>query len=95
MAGKKFDVELNTSIRDLLQLLENDGDTVRLAVDGEPVVLSLHRERGTEHLSFEVKMNLWRSALGGWANQTDLDAFERELYDARDNEPIKPLVDFD
>lgn len=46
-------------------------------------------------MSFDEKVALTRSALGGWRDDHELDELEREIYDARRNDQVRPPVVLD
>jgi hypothetical protein len=95
MAERNVHIDPNASIRELLRLLDVSGDSIKVDVSGSPVVVTMRDDTATEAPDFERKLALARSALGGWEEFLDLDAFEREIYEARENDPVKPDVEFD
>ena len=51
-------------------------------------------DRG-DMMTFEEKKARARSAIGGWQGLIDLDELERQIYESRDEEPIRPPVVLD
>lgn len=62
MAEQKIDASLTTPVSELLAKLKHDGERIRVPIKGQPIVLTIHRERATEHLSLEEKMKLLQGA---------------------------------
>jgi hypothetical protein len=71
MADKKIDAELSTTIGDLLAALDRDGERILVSIKGQPIVLAIHRERATEHLSLEEKMKLLQGAFADTDGSAD------------------------
>jgi hypothetical protein len=77
MAGKQLDVDLSTPIGDLLEALKHDGESVRVAIKGQPIVLAVRRERETAHLTPEEKMKLVQAAFVD--TPSEIATFDSEL----------------
>ena len=87
MAGKTIKGSPTTPIADLLAEMKRDGDSVRVAINGEPIVLEVRRLRETGHLSLDEKMKLVQGAFGN--EPSEIATFDSEL------ERFKSPLDFE
>ena len=95
MAERNVSIDPDASMRELLRLLDVSGDSIKVDVSGAPIAVNIRHASETSNLSFEEKLEIARSALGGWSDYIDLDELEREIYAARDGDPVKPDVVLD
>ena len=84
---KKLQIGRMSSIDDVLQALARDGDVLKVAIDGEPIVLEIRRVRETEHLSLDEKMKLVQGAFAD--EPSEIATFDSEL------ERFKSPLDFE
>ena len=84
---KKLQIGRKSSIDDVLQALARDGDVLKVAIDGEPIVLEIRRVRETEHLSLDEKMKLVQGAFAD--EPSEIATFDSEL------ERFKSPLDFE
>ena len=87
MAGKSISASHSTPIADVLDALRHDGESVRVTIDGEPIVLEIRRVRETEHLSLDEKMKLVQGAFAD--EPSEIATFDSEL------ERFKSPLDFE
>lgn len=87
MAGKTIQAGPTTPISELLAAMKRDGDSVRVAINGEPIVLEVRWVRETGHLSLDEKMKLVQSAFGN--EPSEIATFDSEL------ERFKSPLDFE
>lgn len=81
MADKRIDADLTTTIEDLLATLKHDGERIRVAIKGQPIVLAVHRERATDHLTLDEKMKMLQDAFAetDGAPNDELEKFHSPL----------------
>ena len=81
MTEQKIDASLTTPIGDIVAALTRDGEQIRVAIKGQPILLTVHRERATEHLSLEEKMKLLQGAFADadGAADVELEKFKSPL----------------
>jgi hypothetical protein len=90
-------VDGDMPMHELLRLLGVRGDSVTLLIPDGTIEVRLHARESVDHgtMTFEEKKELARSALGGWDGLIDLDELKRQIYEGRDQDPIKPPVVLD
>jgi hypothetical protein len=81
LADKKIDADLTTPIGDILAALKRDGERIRVAINGKPIVLTIHRERATDHLTLDQKMKMLQDAFAetDGAPNDELEKFHSPL----------------
>jgi len=77
VAGKTIKASPMTPISEVLAMLKYDGETIRVAITGEPIVLDVRRVRETEHLSLDEKMKLVQNAFA--SEPSESSSFDDEL----------------
>lgn len=94
---RHIDVDGDLPVRELLKLLDVSGDSVTMIVPRGMVQVNIHSNEpdSGDTMTFEEKKELARSAIRGWQGLVDLDELERQIYESRDKEPIKPPVVLD
>jgi hypothetical protein len=84
---RRIDFDPALPFGDFLRLLNVSKESVSMIVEGESVVVELHRSESSRpysHLSDEEKWELSRSAIGGWMGLIDCDELERQIYADRE-----------
>jgi len=87
VAPRTISANPTTPVAELLAALKHDGDRVRVAINGQPIVLEVHRVRETEHLTSEEKMRLIQGAFAD--TPSEIATFDSEL------ERFKSPLDFE
>ncbi len=94
---RHIEIDGDLSVRELLRLLDVPGDSVTMLVPRGTVQVKIHSDEPDmgDTMTFAEKKELARSAIGGWQGLIDLDELERQIYESRDQEPIRPPVVLD
>jgi len=95
---RRIDFDPSLPFRDFLRLLNLSKESVSMVVEGESVVVELHRvepARPYSNLSNEEKWELSRGAIVGWKGLIDGDELIRHIYADRDADRDIPPVEID
>lgn len=77
MAETTITADGTTPISDLLSKLTHDAESIRVAINGQPIVLEVRRVRETAHLTPDEKMRLIQGAFAD--TPSEIATFESEL----------------